>query len=658
MHEVRLYALSTDIAKEQKGTLNIKSNIPTASWTLSRDGIKIATGEGSVKDLSLPPGSGYRLSAQAINNYEVRILPQTPITIVPSQTQTIEIIYKRILGTIRVLTDMPSSDQLTITIEGAQIKEPIHTTQISRGSHIDWKSPGLPLGTYILTIKAPSYYEEIPPMKIALKQGQNVIVKPKMRGANKIIVTTNTVDAIFVLKEQNGPIVQEGRGDTYQFNDLFPGTYTLTFSTTDPHRFIPPRQMQITLSKFKHEEESIYAEYTFAGRLKVTGNIPHFIVKIESKKGALIKEEVTQYTKSITLPEGQWRLTFTPYRNKKIGNPMPSQDLFLDAFETEEVSIQFPEATPEEEERNKQEKIKDTENLYLDLLLVPVGPSILGNPYKQGPENTLPALALELSAFEISKYEVTNGQFAHFLNTALEKGIISLSKENKGLVIDPQNRPLFHTIDSEKKSQISYNQKHEKNPFTVLPGFENYPVIFVTWFGAVAFCDYYNLRLPSESEWERAAAVYTENTKVKKWIYGFSKDTIYRTLANYKYEINSTDSPKVLTTPVGFYNGINTLPLRSEDKVPRKTENAVSGVGAYDMSGNVFEWVSDWYSASLPDSPLEKNYQGPATGTLKVAKGGCYDSLAEGVRSFERISLLPHHADAFTGFRVARTLTP
>lgn len=662
LREVRFYSSSYDRINQPPGYLNIKNNIPIARWILSRDGVRIATGEGSAQDLVLPSGSGYKLSPQLLDNYEVKVQPSTPFSISSTQTQTVEITYKKMMGTVQVLTNMPSSDQITITIEGANISDPIQTTQIARQSQIDWKSPPLPLGTYILTVKAPVYYEDIPPIKIDLKQAQNVLVKPKMRGANKILVTTNSSDAVFVLKEEGGPFVMEGTGDSYQFSNLFPGTYTLTFSTANPGRFIPPRPKRITLSKFKPEEEPVYAEYTFAGTLRVKGNIPRFIAKIESKKGEvpLIREEISQYSKDITLPEGQWRVIFTPYYGATLGSPLPAQDIFLDAFEIEELSVQFVEQEEREKTAAKASVgVKSIEDLYQNLLFVPAGLSILGDPYKLNPENSLPANIVELSSFEISKFEVTNGQFESFLNSALQEGIILLSEDEPGVVRDLKKRVLFHTLDLEKDSQISYTPPDKIRPFQALPGFENYPVIFVTWYGANAFCDYFSLRLPTESEWERAASIASEpeNPSIKKWIYGFSKDTIDRSLANYRYDINTPYSKKVQTTPVGFYNGINTLPLMREDREPKKTENAVSPIGAYDMSGNVFEWVSDWYSDALRSTPLEKDYKGPSKGSLKVAKGGCYDSLADGVRSFERIGLTPDHTDACTGFRAARTPT-
>ena len=72
------------------------------------------------------------------------------------------------------------------------------------------------------------------------------------------------------------------------------------------------------------------------------------------------------------------------------------------------------------------------------------------------------------------------------------------------------------------------------------------------------------------------------------------------------------------------------------------------------MSGNVWEWVADWFTDNYVEALDSVNPKGPQSGTNKVVKGGCYDSLADGVRVTERLGLKPDHTDAFTGFRVAK----
>jgi formylglycine-generating enzyme required for sulfatase activity len=106
----------------------------------------------------------------------------------------------------------------------------------------------------------------------------------------------------------------------------------------------------------------------------------------------------------------------------------------------------------------------------------------------------------------------------------------------------------------------------------------------------------------------------------------------------------------VLTTPVGFYNGINTV---KKDSLSIQTKLAKSPVETFDMSGNVWEWVEDWYDETYYKNMPQDNPKGPSSGSLKVVKGGCYDSLADGVRVAERLGLLPQYSDQYTGFRIA-----
>jgi formylglycine-generating enzyme required for sulfatase activity len=82
------------------------------------------------------------------------------------------------------------------------------------------------------------------------------------------------------------------------------------------------------------------------------------------------------------------------------------------------------------------------------------------------------------------------------------------------------------------------------------------------------------------------------------------------------------------------------------------TREARSPWGTYDMSGNVREWTSDWYSAKGHSDAADRNPTGAGHGTLKVTKGGCYDSFAYEVRTAARWPMAPEKVDQHTGFRV------
>ena len=138
-----------------------------------------------------------------------------------------------------------------------------------------------------------------------------------------------------------------------------------------------------------------------------------------------------------------------------------------------------------------------------------------------------------LDAFSIDKTEVTN---------ALYKDC-----EDQGVCDPPQ--------DINSNSQASYYGN---------PAFDDYPVIYVTWDQAKTYCEWRGGRLPTEAEWEKAAR--SADGRTYPW-----GETIDDTFANFNYGIGDT-------TAVGSY------------------ENGKSPYGVYDMAGNVWEWVADWYS--------------------------------------------------------------
>lgn len=286
---------------------------------------------------------------------------------------------------------------------------------------------------------------------------------------------------------------------------------------------------------------------------------------------------------------------------------------------------------------------------------VPAGKSIMGDPFNEQMINALPAKVIELDDFAISTYEVTNREFANWLNIVHEKKLITYSPNgpNQGIVFDKRGRPLCKTRISQPLSQLNHQlDEAGKLYFAAAEGKEDFPVVYVTWEGASHYCSDNGARLPTEAEWEKAAAVEvnTEKDTLRKYRYGFSSDTIDKRYANYKLTDAPIEKVSITTTPIGFYNGVNKL---SDGTATKK---GVSPYGAYDMSGNVWEWVSDWYRDSYPQDMPARNPQGPHSGARKVAKGGCYDSTAQGVRAAERLPLPLGYADEFTGFRLVKSL--
>jgi len=171
--------------------------------------------------------------------------------------------------------------------------------------------------------------------------------------------------------------------------------------------------------------------------------------------------------------------------------------------------------------------------------------------------------------------------------------------------------------------QCTYDIKHAATDIHYgNPEYADHPVVYVTWYQAVTYCQWAGRRLPSEAEWEKAARGTDERP------FPWGKKPADPTLANYNGNINDT-------TPVGKY------PL------------GASPYGLLDMAGNVRQWVADWFDALFyRNSPLQ-NPLGPGMGDKRVLRGGSFKDPANGVRVTIRFDHVPGSAGMNRGFRCA-----
>jgi formylglycine-generating enzyme required for sulfatase activity len=258
-----------------------------------------------------------------------------------------------------------------------------------------------------------------------------------------------------------------------------------------------------------------------------------------------------------------------------------------------------------------------------EMVLVPAGNFTMGST--TGNSNELPAHTVYLNAFYIDKYEVTNAQFKLFIDAG-----------------GYTNQTYWSAAGWSTRTSGGWTQPYwwSSGSYHSGPAWPNFPVVAVSWYEAEAYANFAEKRLPTEAEWEKAA----RGTDQRTYPWGNSIDG---SRANYWASGDPYDNS---STPVGFYDGrLHPSPLF-------QTTNSPSPYGAYDMAGNVWEWVADWYGAYSANPA--SNPTGPLTGSYRVLRGGAWGFVTGSLRSAYRINDhgIPDYRSSYIGFRCARTL--
>jgi len=253
-----------------------------------------------------------------------------------------------------------------------------------------------------------------------------------------------------------------------------------------------------------------------------------------------------------------------------------------------------------------------------EMLLIPAGEFQMGSNDGSSDEKTVHTLTLD--DFYMDKYEVTNSQYAEFLN-----------KYRKNT--DAAGHELINLDDEDcliEKSGGVYRPKK---------GYEKHPVIEVTWYGAAAYAQFYGKRLPTEAQWEKAAR---GGEVGKKYPWG---DDIDPTKANYNDGTRSWSTEDMLKylKPVGSF--------------------PANGYGLYDMAGNVREWCADEYEEGYYNESPKHNPTGPGVPILfvdndftnvkkrRVLRGGSWSNDPVYLRCAGRVRLNPTGSYNDWGFR-------
>lgn len=244
-------------------------------------------------------------------------------------------------------------------------------------------------------------------------------------------------------------------------------------------------------------------------------------------------------------------------------------------------------------------------------LFIPEGEFLMGSP--DGDPDVFaherPQHSVWLDAFWIDQVEVTNAMYAQCVAA--------------GACTPPR------TVASNTRTTYYGN-----------PAYDAYPVVWVDWSQARAYCQWSGRRLPTEAEWEKAARGMSGQ------YYPWGDQPVEPAMSAQFSDISTSCAR-------AHYAGCE--PFQDTDAVGVRPAGA-SPYGALDMAGNVWEWVSDWYGADYFSVSPERNPQGPDEGTQRVLRGGSFAAnFSRNLRAAHRYPMDPEQTIHAFGFRCAET---
>jgi len=251
-----------------------------------------------------------------------------------------------------------------------------------------------------------------------------------------------------------------------------------------------------------------------------------------------------------------------------------------------------------------------------------------------------PPHEVELGDYRLGTYTVTNQEFAVFVEatgyrTTAEK--FGMSFVFAGLL--PRNFPETRAVAAAPwwREVPGADWKHPEGPHSSLDGRHDHPVVHVSWFDAVAYCDWTGCRLPTEAEWERAAR---GNRVGQHFPWGDDREPE----GDHRMNVFQGTFPHHDTGVDGW---VGTCPVGSYPP---------NGFGLHEMTGNVWEWCADWFGATYYRASPRVAPAGPTSGVARVTRGGsylCHESYCWRYRVDARSSNTPDSSTGNIGFRVA-----
>jgi sulfatase modifying factor 1 len=314
----------------------------------------------------------------------------------------------------------------------------------------------------------------------------------------------------------------------------------------------------------------------------------------------------------------------------------------------------------------------------LDLVVVPAGEFMMGGVGPEARPDEFPRHRVRLEAFRIGRHEVTNAEFAEFVEATgyrtvaerpvdweeLKKQVPPGTPKPDAALLQPGSMVFQSTdqpipLDDYSKWWVwSHGAawRHPEGPASSIDDRMDHPVVQVAFEDAIAYCDWAGGRLPTESEWEFAARGGLDE---QPFIWGAEQIDATRanTWGGRFPDRNDGEDGFLRTSPVGKY--------------------PPNGYGLVDMGGNVWEWCSDLYRADeyrrrteeIGEAGVAIDPQGPSTTRdprnphapeSRVQRGGsflCNPSYCSSYRPSARMSTTPDSGASHVGFRLVMTPT-
>lgn len=385
--------------------------------------------------------------------------------------------------------------------------------------------------------------------------------------------------------------------------DYLPGKYRVDISHDGYESYA--QMIEVKLG----EETRVRADLKpLVGNLKFSVKPALAEVVLLTNEGAPIKKW-TGLQMERGLPVGEYKLAVS-----LDGYASELLSLVVEKDSTIVVDVELQELSNSSLQYSKNDILKRAvENYLASMVRVEGGEFVMGCALQQSGKcnpNEIPARRVRVEDFFMSPHEVSVEWFALFI-------------ESTGYRTDAERMggSRIWTLGVEH-NQSNINWRYDNQGQMRTKNQLNHPVIHVSWNDAKAFCEWLSavsgkhIRLPFEAEWEFASGGGLQS---RGHIYSGS---------------NSSDL-------VGWYRS------NSGGNTHRVGEKAANQLGLFDMTGNVFEWVMDWYAE---DSRGEVG--GPPTGNQRVIRGGSWNSSKESLPIFRRFSAQPEYRDSEIGFRI------